>query len=321
LAKILALYDSDVFYVTRFMEYFHRKNETEFEISVFTRIDSLEDFLKLNYVEILLLGDLLTLEEQILKNVKYVCLLTDNPFIEKDISQLHVNKYQSVRALMDDVLTGYQKKEKGTLEKAEGMQVSILTVAAPAGGLEKINYAWSMSLRLSEENQVLFVMLDLLPIPFLPQIEDKNASLSEFIYYLKENLNIAKLTELVKPCKGLYYLSGIHHGVDIISLSAEDVQTWIRELRVGKEYDTVVFYLGGYTEAGLELIKQSDTILVPYLENTYERAVKKEWERQMNQYGLNTKQKKFRFVDLYNREEIEEPIGENGEIMGSSIRR
>lgn len=56
MAKLLAVFDTDVLYASRLMEYLRKSDRCDFEVLLFTRMDILIDFLKHQTVEILLLG-------------------------------------------------------------------------------------------------------------------------------------------------------------------------------------------------------------------------------------------------------------------------
>jgi hypothetical protein len=53
--KIFALYDSDLFYATRFMEYLKKRKDFNFEVAAFTKPESFFEFLQEHQIEILLL--------------------------------------------------------------------------------------------------------------------------------------------------------------------------------------------------------------------------------------------------------------------------
>lgn len=316
--RILALYDSDVFYATKFMEYFNKKNETDFTVSVFTQVESIENFLQLHQVEILLAGDSMKLNEQLQKNIRHVYQLSDIPPSEADSSVYQLSKYQSVRALMNQILSDYQVKEDVTPGRGSRRQTNITSVFPLVPGQDKLSFAWSLSLLRSDESRVLFVLLDLFPVPLLFQTEKEHPALSEFIYYLKETSGIAKLKSLLGQYGRLSYLSGIQNGADILSLSSTDMQKWVEELRNNSDYDTVIFYQSCYTEAMTELMKLSDTVLVTSLDNSYEAAIGEEWNRQMSQLDINTNRDKYCFIQLQEQEEWGQLPITISELMGST---
>lgn len=61
--KLLAVFDTDILYATRLMEYLKEADWECFEILLFTRQESLFDFLKYQKIDILLYGGELLPEE------------------------------------------------------------------------------------------------------------------------------------------------------------------------------------------------------------------------------------------------------------------
>jgi hypothetical protein len=286
------------------MEYFNKRMETDFEISVFTHKESLEEFLKIHNIEILLSEEKLDLEEQISQNIRYIYQLSDGSSVKNHNEGFWINKYQSVRTIVDRIMDDYLEKEQITKIKNTLGKTNIISVFSPVQGQEKLLFSWALSLQMANEAKVLFVLLDPLAIPLLSTNDNKKQSLSEYIYFLKENLNLSKMKSLFEQCDNLTYLSGISHGADILSLSRDDVQKWVEDYRENSEYDSVVFYLGCYTEAIIELINLSDTVLVTSINNTYEEAVLREWERQMDHVDISLRNEKFQFIELHVQEEL-----------------
>lgn len=301
--KIFALYDSDVFYATRFMEYFKGNKEFNFIITVFTRFDKLEEYVQTHFVEILLLGEQTKIEEQMLLSIKYKYQLTDNQNKKADTDYTQIYKYQPVRAVIMDILNDYNSKERISPTRYNSDQTNIISIFSPVPGIDKMIFSWAISSLMSEQNHVLFVPMELFPLHLPAPFDKSGQSLTEFIYFLKEKSNIINKLNALKNYNGtLSILHGIVHGVDLLSLSKEDIQNWVEELRIHSDYQTIVFYLGCYTEAMIELINLSDSVLVTISDNPYEAAVLPEWERQMGQSGINTRQEKYQYIELPEQE-------------------
>lgn len=299
--KIIALYDSDTYYATRFMEYFNSKKEFNFEISVFTKRESIVDFLKSNNVEILLLDDKLSMEELSIENAKYLYLLSEDPNKRFETPHACVYRYQSASAIMRELINDYIKKENISNTNNTPGQTEIISIFSPVSGVEKLSFSWSVGSLESEQSKVLLILLDLFPIQLFSLENYSNQSLTEFIYYLKENSDIMnKMKQLVGLNGNLSCLSGIIHGADILSLNKEDIQRWIEELKLHSDYQTIIFQIGCYTEAMIELMNLSDSVVVTSQDTPYETAVLKEWERQMSKTGINIKQEKFQMIKFQN---------------------
>ncbi len=301
--KIFAIYDFDVTYTTRFMEYFKKRTDLDFEISAFTRKESIEEFLKTHQIEILLYGSDITLEGFPIENVKYIYEFTDDPRKESDSGPPTIFKYQPVQTVMTDIIKDYIRKVNETQVKNNFITTNIISLFSPTQSNANLPFAWSISTLLSEQKKVLFIPLDLFPIRVISSLDSSTQSLSEFIYYLKENPNIiVKMKSLLAYSGKLSYLTGITHGFDLLSLTKEDIHKWVEELKLHTDYQTVVFYLGYYSDSTLELMKLSDSILVTTTGTLYGEAVLNEWERQMNTIGIDTNQNKFQRIKLHEEE-------------------
>jgi hypothetical protein len=316
--KVLALYDSDLFYVTRFMEYMNSRKVCDFRFIAFTRKESLEEYLSLHSIEILLRGEH-NAEELPHQNVRYTYLLSDRPQDGAENDLHRIFKYQSANRIINEIITDYNGKECLLSMTGNSKQTKIFSIFAPIPGAEKLSFAWSISSLLSEKNNTLLVLLDPLPVPILADMDYSRQCLTEFIYYLKEGSVIEKMRSLSQQSGRLFFLSGILHGADIISLTGEDMQKWIDELRTSSDFVNVVFYLGCYTEATIELMKISDSGLVVSLDNYYETSVIREWEQQMNRSAVKDITEKIRQVKLHNQEPLDNLPLTKQEIKNSPV--
>lgn len=318
--RIFALYDSDVFYATRFMEYFKKKKEIGFEIAVFTAKESLNEYLHANPVEILLLGDKESAEDINLDHVRYIYHLSDGPQGSGDTKDPRIMKYQAAQNVMSDIMTDYIRREDESRGITGSDNLKIISVLSPVRNLETLLYSWSLAALQSEHQKVLLVLLELLPVRFLQTIEFTDQPLSEFIYYLKENKDITvKMKSLLGIQGNLSYLGGAVSGADILAVNRADIQRWITQLKEHSQYRTIIFYLDGYSEAMTELLVTSDTILVTGVETSYEKAVYQELIRQTENNGVSLKQKKTIQISLPKEDTIEQiPISTQA-LAGSAV--
>jgi hypothetical protein len=286
--KVLAIYDSDAVYATRFMEFFQKRKEKEFEIIAFTNNESLEQYLTIHKIEILLFDASLSLKEKLKDNIRYIYELSDRQSRNQDTGFFKVFKYQAAQQVMQDIMSIYNTNDSKVPCSYSSDCFEIVTIFSPIPDAGKLLFAWSLSVLLSERIKVLFIPLDSLPVTVFSSDDDTNQNLSEFIYYLKENTpnNIIKMKPLLRYVGNLSYLSGLSHGLDLFSLSKEEVLKWTEELKNHTDYDAAVFYISHYSEAMIEILKESTTLYAVMKDNPYEKAVIREWERQMEFIGL-----------------------------------
>lgn len=297
--KILAIYDSDVFYATRFMEYFRNKSDFEFEISAFTLQDSLLTYLKHRRVEILVLGKPVPIEGTAKDNIRYIYQLSEERIPVQNEEHPTIFRYQRAQSVMDELMADYMKRndeiEVGVNHKA----MDIITVFSPKAGIEELSYAWSGAFLLSKRKKVLFIPLELIPAHSLSFLEASKQNLSEFIYYLKEKTEIiAKMKSLLSYHGNLSFLSGSEHGFDLLALNREDIRKWISELRHHSDYQMVIFFIDHYNDAAVELMHLSNSVMITTDQSAYQNRVLKEWEGQMQRLGYPMEPDKYRRIIL-----------------------
>ncbi|MGB4659681.1 MAG: hypothetical protein WBI07_10895 [Mobilitalea sp.] len=301
--KILAVYDADIVYATRFMEYFKKKKNIDFEIAAFTKKESLLDFLKLHRTEILLFSEEEIIEDLAEGNVRYLYQLVETERKPKDIDLPQIYKYQPARQVMAEIMTDYIRRENIQAVGTVSGKAEIISIYSPISSCSKSYFAWSLAIMHSNQSKVLHIPLEIFPIKLLSQIDNSNQALSEFIYYLKENSNIIQhLNTLLNITDKLSYLSGISHGFDLTSLTKEDMIRWVEEMKLHTDYQTIIFSFSHYSEAMAELLRLSDKVYMIIEETTYEQAVLKEWEQQLEQIGIHSNQDKFIKVSVQQSE-------------------
>jgi hypothetical protein len=292
--KILAIYDSDSVYATRFMEFFRNRNDLDFEISAFTKMEFLEEFVKKHKIEILLLGEGIAPEEIPGDAAKYIYMFTEQPVSGEDSGCKRIFKYQPAPHIMSDIISDYNKTESMSTKKPHSGKLTVISFFAPVPDISKLLFSRAVAGVLSETKKVLFIPLDSLPVSVLPVEDSTNHGLSEFIYFLKENHPslMNKMVSLLHYNGNLSYLSGLTHGLDLFSISRDEILKWIDELN-NTDYDVVIFYFSYYSDSVVEAMNHSDFVFTVINDRPYERAVIKEWERQMEFIGINVKQDKF----------------------------
>jgi hypothetical protein len=298
LEKLLAIYDPEILYASRLMEYFRKSEWEGFEILLFTGMDHLTDFLKYQKLEILLYGGEALLDKLSLDNVRYIFLLSSNNKPIRDKYQ-RIYKYQSASKIKSDILSSYTRLEDNN-KKAAYDDVRFISIYPPVSGPEKLTFAWFLAKELSNNYKVLFISMEMLATSFITGDEVISQSMSEYLYYLKESKEglDTKLKSYLSYSEKLSYLSGLSHGFDLLSLSKEDIVRLMDMLKEQGDYELVIFYLGFYSEASMEILNRSTDVYIALCDIPYEEFVYKEWERQMELIGLINHQCKYRKIKL-----------------------
>lgn len=298
--KLLAVFDTDIMYAARLMEYFKKSDWNGFEILLFTKQESLIDFLKYQYVDILLYGGEAFPDELPKEKTNHIFWLSTDKKLTKD-NQDFIYKYQAAGMIASDILSRYTRLEDNS-QGAEFDAVRFISVFPPVPGAETITYGWSLAKELSNNRKVLFISFELLPTTFMIKEDNTGKSMSELVYYLKGD-KVDHNTDL-KPylnySEKLSYFNGPAHGFDLLSINKEDISRFIDGIKEHREYELVIFYLGIYTEAFMEVLIKSNEVCIATCDSPYEELVVREWERQMDLVGVDVKQLKINWIKLPN---------------------
>ena len=306
--RIFALYDSDFYFATRFMEYFKKKREVPFEIIVFTQLESLKEYLQTKFVHVLLLGSDLDEDDIFIKNAKYIYRFTEDQRGRKDTNPCSIYKYQPVYQVMQDILSDFRSRENRINQEETKDQTDILTVFSPKQRQEALGFTAALYSILSKQRTILFINLELLPITFMEEMKSDKNALSEIIYYIKENKDInIKLKELSNPSV-LTYLGGIDHAADILSLDLEDAKKLMKDLRKSTEYQLILFYINSVSEALMECMVQSDVLITIKGCTEYDQALYDTWLKQLQRFGKQLPIEQSFFVELLEEDYGQVPI-------------
>ncbi len=306
--RIFALYDSDFYYATRFMEYFKKERDVPFEITVFTQLESLREYLQTNFVNILLLGSDLDEDEVFAKKARYVYRFTDTPG-GKDKEQGQIYRYQPVRKVMQDILTDFRSKENRIPQEAAVNQVTILTVFSPRQRQEALAYALALHSALLQQKNVLFINLELLPAALTAELESGGSVLSELIYYIKEKKDVnVKLKELTDRLGRAEYLCGLDHAADILALDPEDAKRLVEELRRNRDYQVILFYISSVSEALGELMLYSDVLVTIKGCTEYDGVLYGTWLKQLQRTGGQLPLDRYFAVELPEEDYGQAPV-------------
>lgn len=301
--RILAIYDLDENYVTRLVEYCNRNKELHYFLCVFTKEDNLDEFIQSNEIEILLMNENLTLKDQWKEHIQNICYLSEEP--KNNVTKEHpvIFKYQQAKHIIENIKNINPNLCYGSNLNNFSSEVQILSIITFHNSISKKGFAFSIAALLSEVNNTLFVPLELIPLPLFSNYANKEHSLSEFIYYLKNDSSfISKLNTCTKESGKLSYISGLTHGYDLLSLSKEDMNKWMEGIRTEKSYQFIVFYLSFYSEAMMEIVKNSDNIFILKTNDTNEEEELKEWRRQNQLLDFSLEKKQWKKVLLKSSE-------------------
>ncbi len=321
---ILAIYDYETDYANHLMDYIKRKQKLISQVRVFTNHDSLKDYLSHNHINILLLSESISVEEVLHENIKNICLLSEGNYIRENIGYPVIYKFQSAELVMQEIFSYFpMERPVGNSLAINEHKVKIISVFSISKDTEQMMLSLSLAQQYASVKKTLYINLDIfqaLPEGLLQNIEK---SLSEFIYYLKQNHPnlITKMNGIITKMDRLDYIQGVTFGPDLYELTTEDMTLWIKELRKCTEYEVIIFDVGSFFQATLELFRESSQLLLLLGESEWDQAKFRNFKDQLLWAGFDdilqkikvislTKEEQERYTGLTTKEIYNEKCGE-----------
>lgn len=261
----IVLYDTDVEYGSNFIHYVKSKYKN-YNIHLFTSTEHLDEYLISNEVSLLLVANSHTNWKDEYKNVKKICILWDEiKEIKEGEKYPYILKYQSAKAIFEEILLLLPKNENLINESKEGKAKILCVYTSDYKKLGSI-FTYHLACEYGRMKKVLFINLQMVQVLTKILNLKETDSLSHIIYFLKQNNpNIKqKLTDLIIRKENISMLYGISFGLDILDITEDDMNMWIYELGLWKEYELIIFNVDIITKGILALFQKSDEIV--YLE-------------------------------------------------------
>lgn len=261
---IFAIYDRETDYANHLTDYIKRKQKRSVQVRVFTNHESLSEYAKQNPVEILLINESLPVEEIKQDNIKNICILTENTYSSENSVYPVIYKYQSAEIILKEMFGYFSYKDmqdrlKNSFEE-KGRLISVFSAGEDAA---RQLFAFSLANQYSLSKNTLYINVNTLQVLSGLSGFKADKGLSEFIYYLKQNNPnlIHKMNDSITKRNNLDYMEGVSFGPDLYELTAEDINRWLSILIQYTEYEVIIFDVGCYFQAGLELFRKSSQIL------------------------------------------------------------
>ncbi len=248
--------DRDIGYVQGVMEYINKRNDVTLKIAAFSSEKAMEEYIKYNALDLIILGENITLNQK------------EIPVVHISGSRQKENilyKYQSGDALVKHILMIIKNNE---IQKQNASFFN--AVYSPLGRCGKTMFAQGLC-KFSKSglyiNLEAYSGLDENVIPYTFEAGDK------FIYYLvSRNVQILELLDNLPTCKdGFKTISG-RTAIDVVShITAEDIN-WFYKLLSGRSgYSCVVFDIGSSNISGIEILDEFERVYIPVLNDSISR--------------------------------------------------
>ncbi len=295
---LVALYDTQG-YMKALAEYFGKKNFL-LASRLFTKAESLNDFLKERQPDVLLLGqDVDRTGLKHLDHVKQLVILSEGNCVSEGREDYPlIFKYQSAENILKEI---FAILEEGT-PKESGIAGKMCGRTEIWGIYHPYQAPPTMQQICPEQGdsgkRCLRISMELLGGEEYKDLSGDDRGLSEIIFYLKQkNERLAlKLRQLVQQSNGMDHIRPVTDFRDLYSLCREDVDRLLTVISGETGYERVIFDIGFLTDTALYLLYCCDRIYIPKAQSLWEEKQANSLERLLVKEGLEEVLESIRYI-------------------------
>lgn len=307
---VIAMYDRDG-YTKKLADYFCRHQRNLLDVRLFTREESLRNFLAQECAELLVIGEqdweLLRNEQG---NVHKLILLSDGQYVREETGQNIIFKYQSAESVLQTILATIAEDDQMQIpiRRKQGGGTSFIGVYAPFGGAGVTTFSWQLVREYSLQGNCLYMDFQLFAgLPFEnagKRMElwksGKTGGLSDLIFFLRQHREkvALKLESLVCHDNGLDYIAAVEDYRDLYSMTITDLQRLLVVLAEETMYSTIVFDIGFFNETALELMKHVDALYMPKAITGIQKRKRHSFEQLLNREGLHELAGQIQYIEI-----------------------
>jgi hypothetical protein len=302
---ILAIYDKETDYANQLMDFIKRKQKHISQVRVFTNENSLKEYLDHDRIDVLLLNESIPTETVQHDNIKNICVLSEGNYIRESTGYPVIYKFQSAELVMQEIFSYFPFNSENSPYNSTNSKLKIISVYSITRDTEKMAFSLSLAKQYAKQMKTLYINLDVFQALSEPGMGTEEKGLSEFIYYLKQNPPnlITKMNKIIQKDNNLDYIQGVTFGPDLYELTADDILQWLQEIKKSTEYEMIIFNVGCFFQAILELFRSSSQLIYLLGENNLEKAKYHNFKNQLLWAGFDEVIDRMKIISISEEEE------------------
>lgn len=285
--RTIAVCDSEAAYAYSLADYFNSKNNIFFA-EAFTNEDSILEYAKEQFIDVLVVSDKISIELINRKNIGIIILLSEQEAVFAGRSYKAIYKYQSAGNILKSIMNYYAEREEEPLAILN-KKCKIIGVYSPVKRSLKSSFCLALGQIMAKDKAVLYLNMEEYSGFFVLFQKEYKADLSDLIYYLRQDKSniLVKLEGIVDSINNLDYIPPVSSPMDIREVKKEEWQRLFREISINSKYDTVIVDFGDGADGLLELLCECSQIYVPIREDYLSNAKIDQFESLLNKAGYD----------------------------------
>lgn len=276
--RVMAVFDADIDFATRFADYVNEKVKVPFTAMAFSDRERLVGYGADHEIEILLVdekaGDLADSVR-----ARQVIQLCEGDAAEMKENRPSIYKYQSGDGIMREVMACYCDRAMVPDLALFGGKAAVLGIFSPVNRCLKTSFALALGQLLSKGEAVLYLSLEAYSGLSKLMGKEHERDLSDVLYlYRQGEYHWMKLKSMIYSWEKLEYIPPVRYGEDLNQVTSQDMALLIEKIARESGYDKVLLDMGHMGREALPLLEICDVIYMPVRNDCVSRAKLEEFE-------------------------------------------
>ncbi|MCT4542042.1 MAG: AAA family ATPase [Vallitalea sp.] len=261
--------DCDKGYTNAISQYLSTWEETDYNIISFTEKQLLQEYLKTEKTDILLISPELLTENINLSNVQVTIINTPDRIPESLLSYPYINKYQPGDKIARELINIFSKYCRDEIViNNNNINSTIIGVYSPIGGIGKTTVAVEIGKQYALNGyKTLFISLEELS-SYISLLDcDFSNNFSDLLYHLKQkNKNLIMKIEGLKNVdkySGMNYFCPVSCYMDIQEISINEWIELLEYIRNNSDYEKIILdFNSSVNEKNIKILKECDKVIM-----------------------------------------------------------
>ena len=290
--RILAICDTEADYAYRMMEVLKARKDLNFDIHVFTSIETLLSFGTLDEIECLLITESTYLEEIRKLSIPHVFILNESgmesgEFLSREENHFYnINKYQSADHIVNEMMAYYVDLNVMLPRKLAGNRsAKIIGVYSPVKRCLQTTFSLTLGQILAKQSKSLYLNYE--SFSGFNKIAGRKfrADMTDMMYLFEcvREKFIYKLNTITEKVNGLDFIAPATVYPDLMNIPGKQWTELLKELREQGDYEYIILDLSDYVDGLLHILNECDWIYTITRGDFYATAKMEQYEQLLNE--------------------------------------
>lgn len=265
--KICVIYGQDEQYACKLMDYFNEKKKVPYETVVFTEKQELQEFLRFNEVQVMIVSEEMYEEELEQYNIHKIIRLKEEELEDceekANIKVKDIYKYQPADNLVRELMS-YCTEYNWVVKKFVG-GINVIGIYSPVNRAYKTTFGLCAACVLGQQYKTLYINLEEFCGLENVLMTGGQGDISDAMYYYERNREYAMrfIRNIIMSRNGFDYIPPVRCADDIADIKVEEWIEFIQYVTQNGGYEAVVIDIGNMIQEQWKVMEMCKRVYTP----------------------------------------------------------